>query len=144
MVLDCPPYLNTPKDAKNGRKGRNEDPSAESVQVLEGLQLIFQAEVLPSLQGDGDVAVEPEEVMKGTEAEGAFLLAVRIGEKFVDLHFADLVGDGLTGIRGEQRRLSVGGAGIHGDVGFEVSGGLVESEFTESEFNVNFHTQCAE
>src|SRR5215472_6764628 len=99
--------LTSPKDAKNGRNGR---------------QFIFQAEVLPALQGDGHVAVEPEEVVKSAEAEGASLPAACIGEKFVDLQFADLIGDGLTGIGGEQGRLGVGGAGIHRDVGFEVSG----------------------
>lgn len=65
-------------------------------------------QVLPALQGDRDVAVSPDEIVKGAEVEFLALLHSRFREEFRDLEFADLIGDGLAGAGGGDRFLARG------------------------------------
>jgi hypothetical protein len=62
------------------------------------------AQVFPALQCTRDVAVFPDEIMKGAQIEFVALLDARFSQEFCDLEFADSIGDGLTGANGEGDR----------------------------------------
>src|SRR5215471_7969316 len=49
------------------------------LQRLQCSHVVFQAEVFPSLQGDGEVAVEPQEIVKGLQIEFVALRAACVG-----------------------------------------------------------------
>ena len=55
------------------------------------LKLIFEPEMLPALQRDGDVSIEPNVVVKCTQIEFVTPFSARLGEKAHDLCFSYLV-----------------------------------------------------
>src|SRR6202011_4471387 len=64
--------------------------------VIEGVDIIFQSKVFPALQRNGHVAIPPQEVVKRPQAEFISCGTVCVGKKFVNLELANLIGDGLT------------------------------------------------
>src|SRR5439155_14705126 len=73
------------------------------------------AQILPLLQRDRDIAVFPNEIMEGADAEFVALLHARVGEKFHDLQFPDLVSNGLTRTSGKRDCLLTRGLFVHRD-----------------------------
>jgi len=70
---------------------------------------LSSAQILPLLQRDWDVPVFPNEIVERAEIEFFALLHSRVGEKFHDLEFADLIGDGLAGTGREGNCFLTGG-----------------------------------
>src|SRR5256885_222984 len=76
---------------------------------IQFFDFVFQAQILPALQGNRDVAVLPQEIVGVAQAEGVTFLAPGIGEEFIDLQFADLVRDGLAGSGGKECGFTMSG-----------------------------------
>ena len=68
-----------------------------SIHLANGFEIVFQPEVFPTLENDGHITVQPQEIMKCAKAEFVSLAGLRVGEKVENLRFANLITDGLSG-----------------------------------------------
>ena len=102
-------------------------------------------EHLPALEGEWQVAVDPEpKSWKVLEFEGFALFAAGVGEHADDVELADLIGDGLAGCGCEHGGLAACCAHVHRYGGGEVVGGLLEGELAECETDVYLYAEGAE
>src|SRR6266550_4464117 len=102
------------------------------------------AKEFPALQRDRDIAVFPEEIVEGAEAEFLALLHARVSEKFHDLQLSDLVRDCLTRTYRKGNRFLARRLFVHRNFFLQVFRGLCERELAERKFHVHFHAQRAE
>ncbi len=56
--------------------------SSETEWLFLLVQLVREAEEFPALEGDGNVAVSPEEIVKGAEIEGVAQLHAGVARNF--------------------------------------------------------------
>lgn len=89
---------------------------------------VVDAEVLPALQGDGHVAVEPDEVVEFLNAELRALPDPRVLHHLNNLELSRLVGNLLPGRLAHLRNLSAGVVRCHRHVLMHECDGLLGSE----------------
>src|SRR5205809_2509419 len=77
------------------------------------LHCIIQTEKFPALQRDGHISIFPEEIVECAQAERRSFLAVSVGEEFINLQLAYLIGNSLAGSGGEHGGFAVSSGGIH-------------------------------
>ena len=63
----------------------------------------------------------------------------RVGKKFDDLEFADLIRDRLARASGKSDCFLARGICVHGHFLLQIFCGLLESEFAERKFHVHFY-----
>src|SRR5947209_3820296 len=102
------------------------------------------AEIFPPLQCNGDVAVFPNEIVKGAQIELVTLLHPRFGEEFRDLQLAHLIRDTLTGAGGERDSFTARRFFIHRHFLLQVFGSLLQGEFSKRELHIHFHPERAQ
>src|ERR1700674_5221604 len=95
------------------------------------LEVVIFPKIFPPLQRDRHIAITPQEVVKRSQAELVALGKFRIGEKMQDLTLPNLIADGLPGVGGKQRRLSLRRFLVHGHTLGKVVGGLRHGERSE-------------
>src|SRR5437870_12453797 len=108
---------------------------------IQQLNLVTQTKMLPAQQRNWHVAVLPQIVVESSQTELLLLIQSRVGEEFDDLEFADLIGDCLARRGCEEDGLLSRRAAIDGDNLFQIIGGLIDGEFSDGQFYVDFDTQ---
>src|SRR5437762_2535986 len=78
-------------------------------------QVARVAEKFPTLQRDGHIPVFPKKIVECAQVEFFALLHSRVGEKFHDLQFSDLVSNRLTGTSRKSNRFLARGLFVHRD-----------------------------
>src|SRR3979490_1512009 len=96
--------------------------------ALNRAEVVIFRKIFPALQRYRHIAISPQEVVKRSQVELFALGKFGVGKKMQDLALPDLIADGLSGIGGKQRSLSLRRFLVHGYTLGEVVGGLRDGE----------------
>src|SRR5258707_7706010 len=75
--------------------------------VIQGVDIIFQPKIFPALERNGHVAIPQQKVVERPQAEFISGCTVCVGKKFVNLELANLIRDGLSSRGCEQSGISM-------------------------------------